>query len=80
MASAGLIRSLRRRRKLLLLLGLTALLGCAGPSKTETGYNYRPLNSSELERRAFYLDTYSLEAIQARSQNPAELHTRTPGQ
>lgn len=40
------------------------LAGCSAGSggRLETGYRYRPLNSTSVERRAFYSDPYSVEA------------------
>jgi hypothetical protein len=49
---------------------LVMLLGGAGCAdhRLETGYRYRPLNSSAIERRAFYADPYSIEARQAEAE------------
>lgn len=51
----------------LALVGLLGIAGCA-EHRLETGYRYRPLNSSAIERRAFYADPYSMEAQQAEAQ------------
>lgn len=51
----------------LCLSGLILVGGCGTKQRLETGYAYRPLNSSDGERRAYYLDTYSIEAVTARS-------------
>jgi hypothetical protein len=42
-------------------------LGCglANSGRLETGYRYRALGDTEPERRAYYTDTYSLEALMA---------------
>ena len=55
----------------LLLLGASGLVwlgpaGCGSKPRTlETGYRYQPLNSTTVQRRAFYADPYSLEARRA---------------
>lgn len=45
-----------------------ALAGCSRNHTLETGYQYQPLNSSSIERRAFYADPYSIEARRAQAQ------------
>ena len=53
---------------LLLTAALAACVtGCGAGSggRLETGYRYRPLNSTTVERRAFYSDPYSVEARMA---------------
>ena len=49
------------------LIGAASLAGC-GEQRLESGYAYRPLNSSLVERRAFYVDPYSLEARRAEAE------------
>ena len=49
-----------------ILIG-TAVTGCSKAGVLETGYDYRRLNSTEVQRRAFYADAYSLEAIRAQN-------------
>ena len=64
---------LRTPRRSLVLSALAALLcagllplGCKSKPKTlETGYRYDPLNSTTVQRRAFYADPYSVEARRA---------------
>lgn len=53
-----------------IVLALVMLVGAAGCAdrRLETGYGYRPLNSSPIERRAFYADPYSIEARQAEAE------------
>ena len=74
------------RHLLRITLALTTLAaiglasGCGGQRKLETGYTYRPLNSNELERRAYYLDTFSYEAVKAQQQDPRAAFQRQPGQ
>ena len=50
-----------------LALGLLLIVpGCGGgPHRLETGYEYQPLNSTPVERRAFYADPHSIEARRA---------------
>lgn len=47
-----------------LLLSGGFVSGC-GERTLETGYQYRPLSSTEVQRRAFYADPYSIEAQRA---------------
>ena len=49
-------------------LGTAVVSGCglANSGRLETGYAYRPLGDTESERRAYYTDAYSLEALEAR--------------
>ena len=49
------------------LVALHVATGCGTGSggRLETGYRYRPLNSTVVERRAFYADPYSVEARMA---------------
>ena len=60
----------RRPRLLAAATATTALCAAAGctSNKLESGYAYRPLNSSTVERRAFYADPYSLDARRAESE------------
>lgn len=55
---------------LVMPLALGMLLGVGGCAdrRLETGYRYRPLSSSALERRAFYADPYSIEAGRAEAE------------
>jgi hypothetical protein len=57
---------------MLLLLGAAAVApGCSlfRPDHTlETGYQYQPLNTSVVQRRAFYADPYSVEARRAEAE------------
>ena len=48
-----------------------AVAGCS-THELESGYAYRPLNSSTVERRAFYADPYSLDARRAESEKAAD--------
>ena len=46
-------------------------IGCSlfRPDHTlETGYQYQPLNSTSVQRRAFYADPYSIEARRAEAE------------
>ena len=61
---------LKARGPLLLVVLPGLVLGC-GSQQLETGYRYRPLNSTTVERRAFYADPYSLEARQAEAERDA---------
>jgi hypothetical protein len=48
------------------LLASGLLAGCSNkPRELETGYRYEPLNSTTVQRRAFYADPYSIEARRA---------------
>lgn len=49
----------------------TCSIGCSlfRPDHTlETGYQYEPLNSTSVQRRAFYADPYSIEARRAEAE------------
>ncbi len=49
------------------------LVGCGyEPNRLSTGYRYRPLNASELDRRAFYADRYSFEAREAQMSSSSD--------
>ncbi len=52
----------------LLLIGYAAHAGCRSSHTLETGYKYQPLNSTTVERRAFYADPYSIEARRAEAE------------
>ena len=58
----------RPTRRPLLLLAVLPLAGCTGDGKLVTGYEYRRLGSTEVQRRAFYADRYSVEAVRSRQQ------------
>ena len=51
----------------LAVLPSLALTGCRGGT-LESGYAYRPLDSTTVERRGFYADAYSLDARRAESE------------
>ena len=64
-------QTLRRARPLqraLAGLGILIVSGCGASNELETGYAFQPLNSTAVERRAFYADPYSLEARKAESE------------
>ena len=80
MATGNARRVVKHRRQALLSLASFALiwvsgLGCSN-YELETGYRYRPLNSSTIERRAFYADPYSIEAQQAQQLQEQEWSPR----
>ena len=52
--------------------------GC-GSSKLETGYQPRPLNASDTERRAYYSGRYTKEAVKADQEREADFRARRPG-
>ena len=49
--------------------GLVALAAAGCGMKLETGYAYRPLNSTEAQRRAYYASPYSPEKSAAGQEN-----------
>ena len=61
----------------LALLGSLAV-GC-GSSKLETGYQPRPLNASDAERRAYYSGKYTKEAVKADQERAEDFRARRPG-
>ena len=69
-----------RGRLVLLSPALVAILtaGC-GSSKLETGYQPRPLNASDTERRAYYSGKYTKEAVRADQEREADFRARRPG-
>ena len=71
-------RPLQRSVRLLALPALI-LAGCGTTGVLETGYDYRSLNSTEVERRAFYADAYSLEAIRAQQETKGPPREVVPG-
>ena len=71
-----------RRRRTALLAAVAApaavsLIGCGQAGRLETGYKIRPLGSNLEQRRAFYADPYSREALQAEAAE-AQGTQRTP--
>ena len=62
----------------LTLIVLLSVVGC-GAQELESGYAYRPLNSSTVERRAFYADPYSLEARRAETEKSNDNGGTAPG-
>lgn len=67
-----------RRLPLLALVGATfALGGCGDSNRLETGYRYQPLGSTSVERRAFYADPFSEEAMRGEAQSD-QLRRRGP--
>ena len=50
------------------ILAAGLLGGCGGANQLETGYRYQPLTSTSVERRAFYADSFSLEAMRAEAE------------
>ena len=77
------MRSVRLNRNTVPLLGpllVGAILasGC-GSSKLETGYQPRPLNASDTERRAYYSGRYTKEAVRADQEREADFRARRPG-
>ena len=58
--------SISRFALALAVIAPTLLLGgCGGSNRLETGYRYSPLGATAIERRAFYADRYSPEAIRS---------------
>ena len=57
---------------------IAAAAGC-GSSKLETGYQPRPLNASDTERRAYYSGKYTKEAVRADQEREADFRARRPG-
>jgi len=55
---------------------LLALAGCQ--AGLETGYQPRPLNSSQTVRRGYYASPFSPEAKAAQSEREQELEARRP--
>jgi hypothetical protein len=76
------MRSVRQKSNTTMLLGsvLAAVIaaGC-GSSKLETGYQPRPLNASDTERRAYYSGKYTKEAVRADQEREADFRARRPG-
>jgi hypothetical protein len=72
-------RSIPRRLAPLALLPAAVCLavGCES-SRLETGYQPRPLNSSDTERRAYYSSRYSREAIIAEQSRETDYRDRRP--
>lgn len=46
-----------------------SLAGCSDANRLETGYRYQRLGSTQIERRAYYADRFSEEAIRGESQS-----------
>ena len=44
---------------------VVALGGCGASNRLETGYRYSPLGATAVERRGFYADRYSPEALRS---------------
>lgn len=71
MADSWCKASLRSLLLPALIIAAGHLGGCSlfRPDHTlETGYQYQPLNSTSVQRRAFYADPYSIEARRAESE------------
>ena len=63
-----------------LAAALTAALGAGcGSRKLETGYQPRPLNASDTERRAYYSGKYTKEAVRADQERDSDSRSRRPG-
>ena len=64
------------------LLGVACITvfaaGC-GSNKLETGYQPRPLNASDTERRAYYSGKYTKEAVKADQERETDFRARRPG-
>lgn len=67
----------RRLLPLVLLPAALWLTACES-SRLETGYQPRPLNSSDTERRAYYSSRYSREAIMAEQTRETDYRDRRP--
>ena len=67
----------RLARTVLLPAALWLAAGCES-SRLETGYQPRPLNSSDTERRAYYSSRYSREAILAEQSRETDYRDRRP--
>ena len=67
----------RRLFPLVLLAASFWVTGCES-SRLETGYQPRPLNSSDTERRAYYSSRYSREAIMADQTRESDYRDRRP--
>lgn len=65
---------------LLVSLPLAGFLAGCESHRLETGYEYQPLNSSSVERRAFYADPYSLEARRAEAERQQAADSPLPRQ
>ena len=64
---------------LAVVVGATALAGCGSSQhRLETGYEYQPLNSTSIERRAYYADPYSIEARQAEAERRQKRSPNNP--
>lgn len=63
-------------RSAVLLLGVWVSLGCK--SQLETGYDYRPLNSTASQRRGYYAAPYSPEAQAAEATDPDQYRSSRP--
>ena len=60
------------------LLASPLLAGCSDkPRQLETGYRYEPLNSTSVQRRAFYADPYSIEARRAEMERQQRMEGTT---
>jgi hypothetical protein len=66
------------RNAALTIAAVVLAAGC-GSSKLETGYEPRPLNASDTERRAYYSGKYTKEAVKADQEKESEFRARRPG-
>jgi hypothetical protein len=66
------------RNAALTMAGLVFAAGC-GSSKLETGYEPRPLNATDTERRAYYSGKYTKESVKADQERQSEFRSRRPG-
>ena len=68
-------------RRLIPLVGLLLLSGCAG-DRLETGYNYTPLGATPAQRRGYYADPFSPESRAAQLEQTSDIESRRsiPGQ
>ena len=69
---------LRRLSRLALLPAVLWLATACESSRLETGYEPRPLRSSDTERRAYYSSRYSREAIIAEQTRDTDYRDRRP--
>ena len=67
-----------RRLLPLVLLPVSFWVTACESSRLETGYQPRPLNSSDTERRAYYSSRYSREAIMAEHARETDYRDRRP--
>jgi len=72
----GILQSFHRRAAAPLLI---ALLICGCETELETGYKYRPLGDSAVQRRAYYASPFSVEKAAADQERQQNKQPASPG-